>query len=84
MTSYFSKLRETREYPYRVTAARPYGGLTDILNWTRDNATGEWEWSISDLNNEFFDSGALLTGGQTYEFYFERDSDAVAFSLRWS
>jgi hypothetical protein len=56
----------------KVDIALLYGDLTPIISWCERNCTGEWGW------NQLEPAGA---GAGVYEFFFDEERDAVAFTL---
>ena len=59
-----------------VNCLLPYGQLDVALTWCRAECSSEWRWKMKE-------SASDIKSGH-YEFYFDSELDAVAFSLRWS
>lgn len=64
------------EYHYQVEIHQPYGVLDEVLAWCRESILGEWEWRL------VVASGRANDG--RYRFYFDSESDATVFTLRWA
>ena len=47
-----------------------------VVDWCKQECQGDWRWAVRDMPAD------QLLG--IYDFYFDSDSDAVAFSLQWA
>lgn len=59
-----------------VTCVRPWGVLESVLCWCQQECTSEWRWRLIEMPTD--------RRPGTYDFYFDSERDAVAFSLQWS
>jgi hypothetical protein len=47
-----------------------------VVDWCKQECQGDWRWAVRDMPTD--------QRPGMYDFYFDSDSDAVAFSLQWS
>jgi hypothetical protein len=72
----FDEVVDENEFHFQVEIHQPYGVLDDVLAWARENITGRWAWRLISASNR-------ATDGR-YRFYFDTESDATIFTLRWA
>lgn len=67
--------RSADTFPRHSVCYLPFGELEQVLTWCRTQCKSDWRWAPIET--------AAADKGQ-YKFYFDSDSDAVAFLLQWS
>ena len=68
----FSELTNQYEFQLEIRS----GKLDEIISWCKNEVEGDWRWQLLET------SGSTTLG--RYHFYFERDKDCCAFSLKWA
>jgi hypothetical protein len=68
--------RESASFAYRHELTKPFGTLDTVLDWCKDQLTGDWRWQLIDVSTD-------QRPGR-YVFYFDSERDCVAFVLHWS
>ena len=68
--------RPADTFRHHVECKRAYGSLMVVVDWCKQECQGDWRWAVRDMPAD------QLLG--IYDFYFDSDSDAVAFSLQWA
>lgn len=67
--------REPATFAHCVSCTKPFGVLESVLSWCYSECVAEWGWQL-------IVSSSDIAPGQ-YNFYFDSERDAVAFSLQW-
>jgi hypothetical protein len=62
-------------YNYVVTIIKPRGVIDTTLDWCKKELSGDWRWQLLETSNDNHP-------GQ-YIFYFDKDKDYFAFTLKW-
>jgi hypothetical protein len=68
--------RESASFAYHHELTKPFGTLDAVLDWCKDQLTGDWRWQLIDVSTD-------QRPGR-YVFYFDSERDCVAFVLQWS
>jgi hypothetical protein len=68
--------RESTSFAYCHELIKPFGTLDTVLDWCKDQLTGDWRWQLIDVSTD-------QRPGR-YAFYFDSERDCVAFVLQWS
>lgn len=64
-------------YNYDVIIHRPYGTLDPVITWCKSECRN-WAWNVT--SNE----DPPHPQDWSYQFYFAREQDYMAFILRWT
>jgi hypothetical protein len=68
--------RESASFAYHHELTKPFGTLDTVLDWCKDQLTGDWRWQLIEVSTD-------QRPGR-YAFYFDSERDCVAFMLQWS
>ena len=68
--------RESRGFKFAVEVHLPFGKLDQALSWCKDETQDDWRWQMI--------SSATQTDPGRYIFYFDHDTDRLAFLMKWS
>lgn len=70
-----SQNRTADTFPYHTEILKPQGTLDLVIDWCKSECQHDWRWRM-------VESSSILDPGK-YQFYFDSDRDACAFTLRW-
>ena len=71
-----SNIPSSDAFPHCIKVQQPFGKLDAVLSWCRQQYTnGTWGWKMETMPSA--DHHGM------YKFYFDLESSAVAFALRW-
>jgi hypothetical protein len=62
-------------YNYTVEIVKPQGVIDDTLSWCKEQIAGDWKWDLIDF------STSRQPG--KYAFYFVKERDYLAFTIKW-
>ena len=55
---------------------RPFQGLAPVLDWCKSECEPGWKWQLVDTPSDLRDG--------RYIFYFDNETDYLAFVMKWS
>ena len=62
-------------FKHAKTIKKPNGTVGQIIDWCKQESKAKWCWQLVDLSTNDHDG--------EYIFYFDSDSDYVAFIIKW-
>lgn len=68
--------RTPDSFDYSIQIARPWGCIDSVIVWARQELVGEWRWQLIQGSSD------QLPG--QYLFYFDLESDYLAFVMKCS
>jgi hypothetical protein len=68
-------MRDKHSFDYAQEIAKPFGVLESVLDWCKQELTGEWRWQLVDVSSD-------RKPGR-YIFYFDSERDCLAFTMKW-
>lgn len=68
--------RTSDSFNYSIQITRPFGSIDSVIVWTKQALVGEWRWQLVRASSD------QLPG--QYLFYFDSESDYLAFVMKCS
>ena len=68
--------RDRNSFNHAQEIAKPFGVLESVLDWCKEELTGEWRWQLIEVSSD-------RRPGR-YIFYFDSERDCLAFTMKWS
>jgi hypothetical protein len=69
-------LKIEQGFKYAKTISKPKGTIDAIVDWCKQETTGEWRWQLAYIST--FDHPG------EYIFYFDSERDYLSFLMKWS
>lgn len=70
------KIRSAESFNHAIRIDKPRGAIDSIVDWAREEMTNEWRWQLVETSS--------ANGPGSYIFYFDSESDYLAFVLKYS
>ena len=72
----FNKIRHAESFNHAIKISKPFGSIDQIIEWAKSELKDEWRWQVVQTSTD-------KLNGQ-YIFYFDSESDYLAFVLKHS
>jgi hypothetical protein len=69
-------MRDRDSFRHAQEIAKEFGVLERVLDWCKEELTGEWRWQLIDVSTD-------RRPGR-YCFFFDSERDYLAFVMKWS
>ena len=69
------KIRHAESFNHTIRISKPFGSIDCIVEWCKSEITDEWRWEV-------IQTSSIAEFGE-YIFYFDSESDYLAFVLKW-
>ena len=70
------EIRDAESFGYSLSITKPFGSLDSIIEWAKTELTEEWRWQVVRTSSD------RMPG--TYVFYFDSESDYLAFTMKFA
>jgi len=70
------EIRKAESFNHAIKISKPFGSIDQIVEWAKSELKDEWRWQVVQTSTD-------LTPGQ-YIFYFDSESDYLAFVMKHS
>jgi hypothetical protein len=70
------EIRDAESFRYSISISKPFGSLDSVIDWAKNELTEEWRWQVVRTSSD------CMPG--TYVFYFDSESDYVAFTMKFA
>jgi lantibiotic modifying enzyme len=70
------EIRNAESFNHAIRISKPFGSIDRIVEWAKSELKDEWRWQVVQTSTD-------LTPGQ-YIFYFDSESDYLAFVMKHS
>ena len=70
------EIRQADSFNHAIKIIKPFGSLDRIIDWAKDELKDEWRWQVVQTSTD-------RTNG-SYIFYFDSESDYLAFVMKHS
>jgi len=70
------EIRDAESFGYSLSITKPFGSLDSIIEWAKHELTEEWRWQVIRTCSD------CMPG--TYVFYFDSESDYLAFTMKFA
>ena len=70
------EIRKAESFNHAIKIIKPFGSIDRIIDWAKAELKDEWRWQVIQFSTD-------LTPGQ-YIFYFDSESDYLAFVMKHS
>jgi len=70
------EIRDADSFNHSISITKPFGLLDSIIEWAKQELTEEWRWQVIRTCSD------CMPG--TYVFYFDSESDYLAFTMKFA
>jgi hypothetical protein len=70
------EIRDAESFGYSITISKPFGSLDSVIDWAKHELTEEWRWQVIRTSSD--------QAPGSYVFYFDSESDYVAFTMKFA
>ena len=70
------EIRDADSFNYSILISKPFGSLDSVIEWAKTELSDEWRWQVIRTSSD------QLPG--SYIFYFDSESDYVAFTMKFA
>ena len=70
------EIRDADSFNHSISITKPFGSLDSIIEWAKQELTEEWRWQVIRTCSD------CMPG--TYVFYFDSESDYLAFTMKFA
>ena len=70
------EIRDAESFRHSISITKPFGSLDSVINWAKQELTEEWRWQVVRTSSD------RMPG--TYVFYFDSESDYLAFTMKFA
>lgn len=67
--------RAAESFKFNCEITKPFGELDHCLSWCKQQLKTEWRWELLDVSSD-------QRPGR-YKFYFDNESEFLAFVMKW-
>ena len=68
-------VRDRDSFDHAIEIVKPYGQIDAVLEWAKTELQGDWRWQMVEMSS-------LQRPGR-YIFYFDKESDLLALTIKW-
>jgi hypothetical protein len=76
LTNSTNYVRDRDSFDYAQEISKPFGVLEQVLDWCKEELTGDWRWQLIDVSTD-------RRPGR-YCFFFDSERDCLAFTMKWA
>lgn len=70
------EIRKAESFNHAIKIIKPFGSIDRIIDWAKAELKDEWRWQVVQTSS--------ANGPGSYIFYFDSESDYLAFVLKYS
>jgi hypothetical protein len=70
------EIRDADSFNHSISITKPFGSLDSIIEWAKQELKEEWRWQVIRTCSD------CMPG--TYVFYFDSESDYLAFTMKFA
>ena len=70
------EIRDAESFRHSISIAKPFGSLDSVIDWAKNELTEEWRWQVVRTSSD------LAPG--SYKFFFDSESDYLAFTMKFA
>jgi hypothetical protein len=70
------EIRDADSFKHSILINKPFGSLDSVIEWAKNELCDEWRWQVIRT------SSAQAPG--SYIFYFDSESDYLAFTMKFA
>lgn len=70
------EIRDAESFKHSILINKPFGSLDSVIEWAKTELSNEWRWQVIRTSSD------QLPG--SYIFYFDSESDYLAFTMKFA
>jgi hypothetical protein len=74
--SFSFEIRDAESFKHSILINKPFGSIDSVIEWAKTELSDEWRWQVIRTSSD------QLPG--SYIFYFDSESDYLAFTMKFA
>lgn len=70
------EIRDAESFKHSILINKPFGSLDSVIEWAKTELSDEWRWQVIRTSSD--------QAPGSYVFYFDSESDYLAFTMKFA